>query len=178
MTKNYRGRDITLDEQSGKFRTLINGSFKQFASMKSAQNAIDRDIVYQSKLNHILVTSNMEKDYRKGQEVIATIEIEDKGQDFIELDVLANGVILGNSVMFSHGRLSLLGIGSTDGMEYHDFKEFVATPKKERTNLAFKGLTIYMKDTGEKDPLPWNATTLKYQVIGVKKADEPDRFIK
>jgi len=113
-----------------------------------------------------------EIDYREGQKVICTIEIEDKGQDFLELDVLQNGVILGNSVMFSHGRLSLLGIGTDDGMEYHHFKAFSAMKKWE-----LKGLTIYMKDTGEKDPLPWKATTLNYLVVGVKKAVKPNRFI-
>ncbi len=119
------------------------------------------------------MTKIKEKDYREGQKVISTIEIEDKGQDFIELDVLENGVILGNSVMFSHGRLSLLGIGTDDGTEYHDIKEFLAMKEWE-----LKGLTIYMKDTGEKDPLPWKATTLKYLVVGVKKAVKPNRFIK
>jgi hypothetical protein len=61
----------------------------------------------------------MEKDYRENQKVVCTFEIEDEGQDFTEIDVLANGVILGNSVMFSHGRLSLLGIGSNDGKDYY-----------------------------------------------------------
>lgn len=116
-----------------------------------------------------------EKDYREGQKVIATIEIEDRGQDFIGLDVLQNGVILGNSVMFSHGRLSLLGIGTDDGMDYHTATEVI---QARIGALKLKGMTIYLKDTGEKDPLPWKATTLKYHVIGVKKAVKPNRFIK
>src|SRR3990167_9542829 len=115
-----------------------------------------------------------EKDYRDGQKVVATIEIEDKGQDFIELDVLQNGVLLGNSVMFSHGRLSLLGIGTNDGMEYHTATEVMQT---RIGVLKLKGMTIYMYDTGEKQPLPWKATTLKYAVIKVKKASKPNRFI-
>jgi len=116
----------------------------------------------------------MEKeiDYRIGQKVIATIEIEDKGQDFIELDVLENGVILGNSVMFSRGKLSLLGIGKNNGMEYQDFKEFSTMKKWE-----LKGLIIYLKNTGEEDPLPWKARTLNYKVVGVNKAEKPNRFI-
>jgi hypothetical protein len=33
----------------------------------------------------------LELDYRIGHKVIATLTIEDKGQDFIELDVMDNG---------------------------------------------------------------------------------------
>lgn len=73
--------------------------------------------------------------------------------------------------MFSHGRLSLLGIGTLDGMKYHDFKEFIAMKK-----WSLKGLFVYLKDTGEKDPLPWKANTLNYIIIGVKKAIKPYRF--
>lgn len=115
----------------------------------------------------------MVKDYRDGQKVIATIEIEDQGQDFIELDVLENGVIVGDNTMFSYGRVSLLGIGTENGMEYHDFKEFAAMKKWQ-----LKGLTIYTFNTGTKTPLPWNATTLKYRVTKVKKAVKSNRFIK
>lgn len=117
-----------------------------------------------------------EKDWREGQKVICTLEIEDKGQDFLELDVLENGVILGNSVMFSHGRLSLLGIGAEDGMPYHSATEILQM--KYPKHLPLKGLSIYLKDTGEKDPLPWKAQTLKYKVVSVKKAVKPNRFIK
>ena len=116
-----------------------------------------------------------EFDYREGQKVIATIEIEDKGQDFTELDILQNGVLLGNSIMFSHGRLSLIGIGTNDGMEYHTATEVIQT---KTGVLKLKGLIVYMKNTGEKDPLPWKAQTLKYAVIKVKKAIKPNRFIK
>jgi hypothetical protein len=116
-----------------------------------------------------------EIDYREGQKVVATIEIEDKGQDFTELDVLQNGVLLGDSVMFSGGRLSLLGIGTNDGVEYHTATEVIQT---RIGVLKLKGMTIYLKNTGKKDPLPWNATTLKYHVIDVKKAVKPNRFIK
>lgn len=116
-----------------------------------------------------------EKDFREGQKVVCTIAIEDKGQDFIELDVLANGVLLGDSVMFSHGRLSLLGIGSLDGMDYHTAKEVI---QARIGALKLRGLAIYMFNTGEKEPLPWKATTLNYKVVGVKKAEKPNRFIK
>ena len=44
--------------------------------------------------------------------------------------------------------------------------------------LKLKGMTVYMYNTGEKQPVPWKATTLKYAVTGVKKAIKPDRFIK
>lgn len=114
-----------------------------------------------------------EEDYRAGQKVIATLEIEDKGQDFIELDVLANGVLLGNSVMFSHGRLSLLGIGTLDGTTYHDGLEFM-NAKRE----YLKGLSIYFYNTGEKKPLPWEADTLKYVITKAGLPVKPNRFIK
>ena len=118
----------------------------------------------------------MEKknDYRQGQKVISTIEIEDEGQDFTELDLLENGVLLGDSPMFSHGRLSLLGIGTNDGIEYHDGKLVI---QASIGVLKLKGLTIYIYNTGEEEPLPWKAQTLKYPVIKLKKAVKPNRFI-
>lgn len=113
------------------------------------------------------------KDYRADQKVICTITLEDHGQDFVELDVLANGVLLGNSIMFSHGRISLLGIGNTNGKRYYTaedvLKAFDATP--------LEGLSVYLRNTGEVEPLPWKADTLNYKVVGVKKAVKPNRFL-
>ena len=115
-----------------------------------------------------------EKDYRIGQRVLATLVIEDKGQDFTELDVLENGVLLGNNPIFTKGRLSILGIGTLDGMVYHTFQEIRANSK-----LSLNGLFIYLKDTHtKKEPLPWKASTLNYKIIGKKKAVKPNRFIK
>lgn len=115
----------------------------------------------------------MAKDYRQGQKVLMTIEIEDKGQDFIELDVLENGVLLGDSVMFRDGRLSLLGIGSLTGMPYHSKEEVMQT---RIGVLKLAGLFVYFKDTGAKDPLPWEANTFKYRVLKAKKPKDADRF--
>lgn len=115
-----------------------------------------------------------EIDYRDGQKVLGTLVLEDKGQDFTELDVLENGVILGNSIMFSNGRISLIGIGALDGITYYVLEEVI----KKILKLKFKGLYVYIKDTGEKTPLPWNAKTLNYKVVGVKKPVKPNRFIK
>jgi len=115
-------------------------------------------------------------DYRKDQRVIATLSIEDKGQDFLELDVLENGVILGESIMFKDGCISLLGIGTPDGTKYFDFNYL----KSSQTWITegLKGLTVYIKSTGESDPLPWNAKTLNYKVTGVLEVKNADRFIK
>ena len=117
-------------------------------------------------------------DYRIGEKVLLTIEIEDHGQDFIELDLLENGALLGDSVMFKNGRLSLLGIGTDDGNEYDSFTNiFTDIIKKNIKALKFKGRTIYLKDTGGRDPLPWRAQTLKYPVTKIKKAIKPNRFL-
>lgn len=94
---------------------------------------------------------------------IGTIKLEDKGQDFTELDLLENGVLLGYSIIFSDNRISLLGIGTLDGVHYYRAEE---VPKTKSTLL--KGKYIYIKKTGEKDPLPWNAKTLNYKVVGYK----------
>ncbi len=115
-----------------------------------------------------------EKDYRIGQKVVATIEIEDKGQDFTEIDVLQNGVILGNNLMFLRGRISLLGVGTLDGKKYFTFTDMKNSSYKQ----SFKGLLIYLKNTKEKDPLPWKASILNYRIIGMKKPTKPNRFIK
>ena len=117
----------------------------------------------------------MKKDYRKGQRVIATIELDDRGQDIIELDVLANGVILGDSIIFRNGRLSLLGVGALDGDPYYSFKEFVEFKRVAK----LKGLFVYMKETAsKKEPVPWEASTLKYAITKVGNAKKPNRFIK
>ena len=115
----------------------------------------------------------MDKDYRENQKVIATLEIEDKGQDFIEIDILENGVILGDSPMFSNGRLSMIGIGTLDGEYYISLDEL----KKDKSPRELEDHHLYLKHTGEADPLPWEANTLKYQVLAIKKAKKVNRFI-
>ena len=116
----------------------------------------------------------MAKDYRKNQKVIATLELEDRGQDFIEIDVLENGVILGHSFMFENGRLSMLGIGTSGGEDYLSFKGL----KKDTSPREFEDNYLYYKETGDVDPLPWEANTFKYQVLAIKKATKVNRFIK
>lgn len=91
---------------------------------------------------------------------IKTIKLEDKGQDFLELDIMESGVIKGYSIMFSDNRLSLLGIGTLDGMIYYPFSEL----KEANFKRPLKGLYIYIKKTGRKDPLPWKANTLNYKI--------------
>lgn len=114
-------------------------------------------------------------DFRAGQKLVLTIALEDKGQDFIELDVLENGVLLGDSVMFRGGRLTLLGIGTLDGMEYQTREQILQLRFPMQFKLA--GQFVYFKDTEEKDPLPWKAQTLKYAVIGFKEPKNADRFL-
>ena len=117
----------------------------------------------------------MEKDYRKNQKVIATLVLEDKQQDFTELDVLENGVILGSSIMFKNGKLSMLGVGELDGTDYWTFNEM----KEDMADRPLARFYIYLKDTeDEKEPLPWEAKTLNYRIIDVIKAEKPNRFIK
>lgn len=115
-----------------------------------------------------------------------TIELEDKGQDFIEMDILENGVLLGYSSIFSYGRLTLLGIGTSDGMEYKTRDEVI--------EIGIRGLNkiigtlsifptaddkfVYFKETDKSDPLPWKANTLKYRVLRAKEAKDARRFIK
>jgi hypothetical protein len=97
--------------------------------------------------------------------LLKTLKLEDKGQDFLELRILSNGVIKGYSPMFSNDRLSLLGIGNLNGKKYYTFKQL----KDEKFEQSLKGLYIYLKDTfkntGEHDPLPWDARTLNYKII-------------
>jgi hypothetical protein len=115
-------------------------------------------------------------DYRKGKKVVLTIELEDKGQDFIELDVLEDGVLLGDSVIFRDGRLSLIGIGALTGTNYHSRDEILQL--KDSPHFKVASSFVYFKETGEKDPLPWKAQTLKYAVTGIKEAKDQGRFIK
>ena len=121
-----------------------------------------------------------EKDFRIGRKVIATIELEDKGQDFIELDVLENGIMLGHSVMFKNGRLTLLGVGTSDGIIYHTCDEILADRQVVNQSVITEedSQFVYFYGTEEEKPLPWNASTLKYVVVGVKKAVKQDRFTK
>ncbi len=114
------------------------------------------------------------KDYRIGKKVVLTLEVEDLGQDPIELDVLENGVLLGDSMMFKNGRISLVGIGAKDGMPYFDRDEILKTRVRD---LKLEWLYVYMKETDEKDPLPWNASTFKYAITKVKKPVMPNRFL-
>lgn len=113
-------------------------------------------------------------DYLTRQKVLMTIELEDKGQDFIELDLLENGVLLGNSVLFKDGRLTLVGIGTLDGVLYRSRDEILTLKGKE--GIADDEY-VYFKETEKEDPLPWEAKTFKYCVKRVKKAKDTNRFI-
>lgn len=121
-----------------------------------------------------VIKNNME-DYRTGQKVVALIKLEDQQQDFLELDVLENGVLLGNSPMFSHGILSLVGIGTVEGFEWYEPKNIKDIPQDY---FEAYELYVYFKNTNEPTPVPWEAKTLKYKVVGVGEAEKPDRFIK
>lgn len=117
-------------------------------------------------------------DNRKNQKVIATLKLEDKGQDFTEIDVLENGVILGNSVIFKDGRLSLLGIATSEGKNYEHHTDFIARKKKDDTLIKFAiGSIIYWYETGKQEPVPWEAQTFKYEVIEEVKVEKPNKFI-
>ena len=88
------------------------------------------------------------------------IKLEDQGQDFLTLEVNEQGQIAGYSPMFADGRITLLGIGSLDGMDYFTRDEVLADPERD-----YSGLYVYIKDSGKKDPLPWEASTLNYKVV-------------
>lgn len=113
-------------------------------------------------------------DYRIEQKVIATLTLEDKGQDFLELDVLENGVILGQSVIFDEGRLAMIGIGALDGVPYYDFSELKESGFQPE---AIKDLFIYFKNSGDPTQAPWMHKTFNYKVTGTKPVEKPDRFI-
>lgn len=113
-------------------------------------------------------------DYRKNQKVIATLVLEDRGQDFTEIDVLENGVILGYSPIFEKGQLTMIGLGTLDGKEYWTFEEM----KEDLADRPLIAFFIYFKDTEKITPLPWNASTIKYKIVDVIKANKPNRFIK
>lgn len=40
--KTYKGHEISLDTQTGKFTTVINGIYKNFASLQQTMNNIDK----------------------------------------------------------------------------------------------------------------------------------------
>ena len=118
-------------------------------------------------------------DYRKNQKVLLTFILEDKGQDFTEIDLLENGVILGYNILFTDGRLTMIGTGKSNGENYQRASEIII---KEMTDEFFKknikNSLIYFKPTNmNKDPLPWEANTFKYKIVGWKKPTNPDRFI-
>ena len=54
MEKEYKGHKITLGE-NGKFQVTINGDKKSFASLKSAENAIDKNAVVDFKPVEVLM---------------------------------------------------------------------------------------------------------------------------
>lgn len=114
------------------------------------------------------------KDCRKNQKVITTLKLEDRGQDFTELDILENGVILGNSSIFLNGRLSMIGIGTKSGLKYFLFK----TLKEKKFKQSLKNLIIYIKSSKDKkESLPWETEILNYKITGIKKPEKQNRFI-
>lgn len=55
MQKEYKGHTITLNEFTGKFQVSINGTTKRFASLKSAENGIDREAVTDFQPTEVLL---------------------------------------------------------------------------------------------------------------------------
>ncbi len=104
----------------------------------------------------------MNKDLIENRKIIKTFILEDKGQDFVEIDLLENGVVFGNSPIFSNGRLSMIGVGNLDGAKYFTFNEIRLSDYKKG---ELDNLYIYVKKTSEKlEPAPWDADTLKYKI--------------
>lgn len=117
-----------------------------------------------------------QKDHRLDQRVLTTFTIEDKHQDFLEIDLLENGVMLGSSIMFQQGRLTLVGIGGKDGLPYYT-RTTVLQLRENVLDFEKDDLFFYMKETTSPDPLPWKADVLIYKITGQKPATNPDRFI-
>lgn len=161
-----------------KLEAMTNEQFDEFLStvpqrtqmLIRARISNWREVLPQYLIEQEQLQAN--ENYAKNQKVIATIELQAKWLNSIELDVLANGVLLGDSSIFRNGRLSLLGIGSEDGKEHLSFDDI----KEEFFEWDLTNLQIYMYLTGTKKPLPWNrpAILLKYKITGVKKSN---RFI-
>lgn len=92
--------------------------------------------------------------------VIKTLKLEDKGQDFLKLDILENGIINGSSIIFSNNRIRLLGIGRLDGSCYYSFQELI----EDNFCYQLKDLHVYIWTGKGKKPLPWKAKTLNYKI--------------
>lgn len=73
MKTNYRGVEITLNEMSGKFRAVVNGVCKDFASLKSAQNFIDKNAVVEFVPVEVLVVK--EKGYSPSTYTVKKVKL-------------------------------------------------------------------------------------------------------
>jgi hypothetical protein len=54
MEKEYKGHKITLNNYTGKFQVVINGSTNEYSSLKSAMNAIDKGVIVDFKPTEVL----------------------------------------------------------------------------------------------------------------------------
>ncbi len=115
-------------------------------------------------------------DYRKNQKVIATLQIEDKWQDFTELDVLENGVILGNSFMFKDWRLSLVSIHDEDYSYSIDRDQL--NDKDMRKHIWIGNICLLrIKETDHDDSQHEKPQFLNYKVTWISEPKTPNRFI-
>jgi len=93
---------------------------------------------------------------------IIKFKLEDKQQDFLEITLNKDYTLSGYSPMFANKRISMIGIGTLDGMIYKTTKEFI------KNNIDIEeDIYIYIKTTGATDPLPWKAKTINYKVIKI-----------
>lgn len=98
---------------------------------------------------------------------IALVELEDQGQDIIELDVYDNDVIIGDSCIFREDRLKMLGIGTHDGIRWYEGKSITDIDPGVIENSE---LYVYFYESSlEKIPVPWECQIFKYKVTSVKK---------
>ena len=132
------------------------------------------------------------KDYRTNQKVVATIKLQDKGQDFTELDLLENGVILGYSPMFEKGRMTCIGIGDPNGINCcyptnilinSEWEAKDIMPPHENLLSCFYDtsdteLYVYVYPTDGIVEKPWEAGKLNYKILDISfEPENPDRFM-
>lgn len=122
------------------------------------------------------MVTETEIDYRKNQRVIATLELEDKWQDFTELDVLENGVILWNSIMFKDWRLSIVWIYDQDYIDRIDWCQLA--DKEMRKHIWIERLClIRMQDTNHDYSKHEEPMFLTYKITWISEPEKPNRFI-
>lgn len=95
---------------------------------------------------------------------ICTFQLENNKQNFLEIDLYDNEVLLGSSIMFKDQKLSFVCLASINGKHsFVDMTKILELKKSIKKNKLY----IYIYNSNTPKPYPWETTYIIHRVIDI-----------